>query len=238
MSLLIRTLIHWIKVPALLSYSTLIIYLKSHWRLGLQHLNLGGTQTFSPWHFTPTPKFMFFSQAKKHSFHPNSLKSLIPASTLKSKVQSEMKSLSRVRLFASPWTVAHQAPLSMEFSRQEYWSGLTFSSPGYLPNPGIEPRSPALKADSLPSEPLGKSYTFIYIQHIQHPLTRHKVLWDLKIWEVLKQCILILKKLLILFLPLLIKLEFNKCLLNAYERGFCRVFFESPFFPLKHLWSN
>ena len=55
-----------------------------------------------------------------------------------------------------PWTVAHQAPLSMEFSRLEYWSGLPFPSPGNLPDPGIKPRSPALQADSLPSEPLGK----------------------------------------------------------------------------------
>ena len=51
---------------------------------------------------------------------------------------------------------ARKAPLSMEFSRQEYWSGVPFPSPEDLPNPGIEPRSPALKADSLPSEPLGK----------------------------------------------------------------------------------
>ena len=56
----------------------------------------------------------------------------------------------------TPWTVASQAPLSMEFSRQEYWSGLPFSSPGDLPNPGIEPRLPALQAESLPSEPPGK----------------------------------------------------------------------------------
>ena len=67
-----------------------------------------------------------------------------------------MKSLSRVRLFAIPWTVAHQAPQSIEFSRQEYWSGLPFPSPGGLPNPGIEPRSLALQADALPSEPPGK----------------------------------------------------------------------------------
>ena len=60
-----------------------------------------------------------------------------------------MKSLSRVRLFATPWTVALWAPLSMGFSRQEYWSGLPFPSPGDLPNPGIEPRSPALQADAL-----------------------------------------------------------------------------------------
>ena len=55
-----------------------------------------------------------------------------------------------------PWTVACEAPLSMEFSRQEYWNGLPFLSPGDLSNPGIEPESPALQADSLPSEPPGK----------------------------------------------------------------------------------
>ena len=53
----------------------------------------------------------------------------------------------------TPWTVAHQAPLSMEFSRQEYWSGQSFPFPGDLTDPGFEPRSPALQADSLPSEP-------------------------------------------------------------------------------------
>ena len=56
----------------------------------------------------------------------------------------------------TPWTVVHQAPLSMEFSRQEYWSEQPFPSPGDLPDPRIEPRSPALQADSLPSEPPGK----------------------------------------------------------------------------------
>ena len=54
-----------------------------------------------------------------------------------------------------PWAVAHQAPPSMGFSRQEYWSGLPFPSPGYLPNPGIKPRSPALQTDALTSEPPG-----------------------------------------------------------------------------------
>ena len=68
---------------------------------------------------------------------------------------SEVKSLSRVRLFATPWTVAYQASPSMEFSRQEYWNGLLFPSPGDLPNPGIEPGFPALQADTLPSEPPG-----------------------------------------------------------------------------------
>ena len=68
----------------------------------------------------------------------------------------KVKSLSRVRLFATLWTVAYQAPLTVGFSRQEYWSGLPFPSPGDLPNPGIEPGSPALQADALPSEPPGK----------------------------------------------------------------------------------
>ena len=67
-----------------------------------------------------------------------------------------MKWPSRVRLFAIPWTVAHQAPLSMGFSRPEYWSGLPFPSPEDLPNPGIEPRFPTLQADALTSEPPGK----------------------------------------------------------------------------------
>ena len=70
--------------------------------------------------------------------------------------RKKVKSLSHVPLFATPWTVAHQAPLSMEFSRQVYWSGLPYPSPGDLPDPGIEPRSPALQADALPSEPPGK----------------------------------------------------------------------------------
>ena len=61
-----------------------------------------------------------------------------------------------VQLFAIPWNVAHQDPLSMEFSSQEYWSGLSFLFPGNLPEPGIKPESPALQADSFPSEPSGK----------------------------------------------------------------------------------
>ena len=68
-----------------------------------------------------------------------------------------MRLLSCVRLFATPWPVVYQAPLSMGFSRQEYWSGFPFSSPGDLPDPGIKPGSPALQADALPSEPPGKS---------------------------------------------------------------------------------
>ena len=76
-----------------------------------------------------------------------------------SQVEWKVESLSRVRLFATPWTVAHQAPLSMGFSKQEYWSGLPFPSLGNLPNPGIEPRSPVLQADALPSELPRKSCT-------------------------------------------------------------------------------
>ena len=71
----------------------------------------------------------------------------------------KVKSLSCVRLFATPWTVAYQAPPSMGFSRQECWSGLPFPSPGDLPDPGIKPGSPALRADALPSEPPGKPMT-------------------------------------------------------------------------------
>ena len=68
--------------------------------------------------------------------------------------RKKVKSLSRVRPFATPWTVAYQGYVG--FSRQEYWSGLPFPSPGDLPDPGIEPGAPALKADALTSEPPGK----------------------------------------------------------------------------------
>ena len=77
-------------------------------------------------------------------------------------VRECVKSLSRVQLFATPWTVAHRTPLSIGFSRQEFWSGLPFPFPGDLPDPGIEPRCPALQADALTSEPPGKPH--IYIQ--------------------------------------------------------------------------
>ena len=63
-----------------------------------------------------------------------------------------MCAVAPVRLFVTPWTTAHQVPLSMEFSREEDWSGLPFPPRGDLSDPGIEPRSPALQADSLPAE--------------------------------------------------------------------------------------
>ena len=76
--------------------------------------------------------------------------------TSQNESEMKVKLLSRVRLFVIPWTVASQALQSMGFSRQEYWSGLPFPSPGDLPDPGIEPRSPALQAGALPSELPGK----------------------------------------------------------------------------------
>ena len=72
----------------------------------------------------------------------------------------KVNSLSRVDSLRLPWTVAYQASPSMGFSRQEYQSGLPFPSPGDLPNPGIESRSPALQADTLPSEPAPNSFMF------------------------------------------------------------------------------
>ena len=74
--------------------------------------------------------------------------------------------LSHIQLFATPWTVASQALLSMEFPRQEHWKGLPFPTPGYLPNPGIEPASPALQAGSLPLYHLG---SLMYIAPLLNP---------------------------------------------------------------------
>ena len=71
-------------------------------------------------------------------------------------IKIKIKLHSCVRLFVTPWTVAHQAPPSVGFPRQEYWSGLPFCSPWDRPDPGIEPWSPALQADALTSEPPGK----------------------------------------------------------------------------------
>ena len=93
-----------------------------------------------------------------------------------------VKLLSHVLLFATPWTVAHQAPLSIEFSRQEYWSGLLFPSPGDLPDPGIEPRSPTLQADTLTSELPGKpNFTCIGLYNLKSWLT-----WQCQ-WKVDKK---------------------------------------------------
>ena len=89
----------------------------------------------------------------------------------------KVKSLSHVQLFATPWTDPTQAPPSMEFPRQKYWSGLPFPSPGDLPDPGIEPMSPALQADTLPSEPSGKPNTLI----TQYSINRRQPERNLKV---------------------------------------------------------
>ena len=88
-----------------------------------------------------------------------------------------MKSSRRVWLFAAPWTVPHQAPPSMGFSRQEYWSGVPFPSPGDLSDLGIEPRSPALQADSSPSEPPRKPFISILQIKIIHPFLFRSRYW-------------------------------------------------------------
>ena len=102
------------------------------------------------------------------------------------KFPCEVKLLSRVRLFVTPWTVAHQAPPSMGFSRQESWSGLPFPFPGDLSNPGIEPRSPTLEADALTSEPPGKSKCSqsycLSSSHVWMWELDHKDSWTLKNW--------------------------------------------------------
>ena len=89
-----------------------------------------------------------------------------------------VKLLSCVWLFATPWTVACQSPPSMGFSRQEYWNGLPFPSPGYLSDPGIKSRSPALQADSLPSEPPANPWWDSEVQGIVYLWLIHIVVWQ------------------------------------------------------------
>ena len=86
----------------------------------------------------------------------------------KVKMKWKWKLLSHVQLCVTPWTVARQAPLSMEFFRQEYWGGLPFPSPADLPKPGTEPRSPALQADSSPTEPPEKPFSYKCILSINY----------------------------------------------------------------------
>ena len=97
-------------------------------------------------------KLTIFTDGKLTSYH---LLTIFTSShaLLVSYLCAVLSHSSRVRLFATPWTVPRQAPLSMGFPRQEYWSGLPFPSPGDLPNPGIEPRSPAsLQCEMPPTE--------------------------------------------------------------------------------------
>ena len=98
--------------------------------------------------FVPVPKK---GNAKECSNFPTIVLISHPSKESRKKV----KSLSRVGLLVTPWTAAHQAPPSMEFSRQEYWSGLPFTSPRSLPDTRIEPGSPSLRVKALSTEPPG-----------------------------------------------------------------------------------
>ena len=98
------------------------------------------------------------------------------------RINTELRSvvLSRLVMFDSvtPWTVAHQAPLSRDSSRQEYWSGLLSPPPGDLPNPGIEPRNPTLQVDSLLSETPGKPWRYwLTVGKIDEPQVRAEGCW-------------------------------------------------------------
>ena len=100
--------------------------------------------------------------------------------------------LSQIRLFLTPWTIACQAPLFTEFPRQEYWSGFPFPSPGDLPNPGMEPVSPTLQTDSLPSQPLGKPnwLEHLFWWHLAKEMSMQKffafswILWVLYVFKM------------------------------------------------------
>ena len=138
----------------------------------------------------PLSGISFYFICPGSPIHPKSLKSVI--SSLKAsetpfeKKKNQMKSLSRVQLFVTPWTIAFQAPPSMEFSRQEYWSWLPFPYPGTLPNPGIEPRSPTLQADALPSEPPGNHYFFSIASSKCHLMCITLYRWYLEIIILIK----------------------------------------------------
>ena len=101
------------------------------------------------------------------------------------KVKVKLKSLNHVWLFETPRTVAYQASTSMGFSRQEYWSGLPFPSPGYLLNPGIKPGSHALQADTLPSEPPREFQKNIYFCFIDYVKVFDCVDYN-KLWQILR----------------------------------------------------
>ena len=91
-----------------------------------------------------------------HIYPPTSVSQLIYFMLISHIHKVKVKSISRVHLFVTPWTIAYQVPLPLGFSRQEYWIGLPFPSPADLPNPGIKLGFPALQTDALPSEPPGK----------------------------------------------------------------------------------
>ena len=101
-----------------------------------------------------------------------------------------------VQLFTTPWTLAYQGTLSMDFSRQEHWSGLPFPSLGDLPNPGIESESPALQAGSLPSEPPGKPHLLLTFNNINNDYcySQHVCVLSGEAWKILFQGLNVGKK--------------------------------------------
>ena len=101
-----------------------------------------------------------------------------------------VKLLSHVQLFVTPWIVAYQAPPSMEFPRQEYWSGLLFPSPGDLPNPGIKPGSPTLQTDALLSEPPDKlDYDWIWFKKDSWVLLFWNLMTFSGLWKIRTRCL-------------------------------------------------
>ena len=131
----------------------------------------------------------------RESEEPRWSPAILPlAVTLESKVtppcvtciKAKVKSLSRVQLFVTPWTVTYQA-LQARISRQEYWSGLPFPSLGDLPNPGIEPGSPALQTDALPSEPLNNNINAFKVVGLKLMMEVEKFI----IQKELKECYLL-----------------------------------------------
>ena len=120
---------------------------QAFWSLRIAHVTSANQRTVHEWiayHVAPLPHQAFQNTLLKTSGELGVWGA-----------RKKVKSLSGVRLFETPWTVAYQASPSMGFSRQEYWSGLLFPSPEDLPDPRIEPRSPALEADTLTTEPPG-----------------------------------------------------------------------------------
>ena len=125
-----------------------------------------GVWSLSHWTTKEVPHFLMLNQLyipRIKSYWL--LRKIIILSIMKVKA----KSLSHVRLFVTPWTIAYQAPPSMESSRQEYWSGWPFPSPGDLPDPGIKPGSPTLQADALQSRTSFLMW-FFFLTYSFHPL--------------------------------------------------------------------
>ena len=126
---------------------------------------LGLISIFPIWFGSATDQSTYYCLPTKSPFDPQNTPVCSLTLNLRNRKHSsggEVKSLSGVQLFVTPWTIVYRAPPSLGFSRQEYWSGLPFPSPGDLPNPGIEPRSPELQADALLPEPPGKPGDELY----------------------------------------------------------------------------